>query len=224
LASEGFQTGILDIDLHGPSIPKLFGLDGWQMEMINDKIAPIKYNDTLKAVSIGFMLKNEDDSIIWRGPKKNSMIRQFLKDVHWGNLDYLVIDSPPGTGDEQLSIIQTTGDLDGAVIVTTPQDMSLIDVKKSISFCRQMKLPIIGIVENMSGLICPSCYERIDVFKTDGGRQLAEKEGIPFLGKISLDPTTAANCDNGELTINSPHSSNRKEMVEVFNNILERSK
>jgi ATP-binding protein involved in chromosome partitioning len=224
LAVEGFQTGILDIDLHGPSIPKLFGLSGRQLEMRGEQIAPIKYTDNLKAISIGFMLKSDDDSIIWRGPKKNSMIRQFLKDVHWGNLDYLIIDSPPGTGDEQLSIIQTTGDLDGAVIVTTPQDMSLIDVKKSIGFCRQLNLPIIGIIENMSGLICPSCNEKIDVFKSDGGRKLAEKENIPFLGKISLDPLTAKNCDNGELTINSTESKvNRDEMMFAFKNILQRS-
>ncbi|MFW5871667.1 MAG: P-loop NTPase [bacterium] len=224
LAIEGFQTGILDIDLHGPSIPKLLGLTGKQLEMVGDKLAPVEWTTTLKAISIGFMLKSESDSIIWRGPKKNGMIRQFLKDVYWGNLDYLIIDSPPGTGDEQLSIIQTTGDLEGAVIVTTPQDISLIDVKKSINFCRQLNLPIIGIIENMSGLICSSCYERIDVFKSDGGSKLAEEEKIPFLGKISLDPSTAHNCDNGTLTINSPDSPNKTEMMEAFKNILNRSK
>ncbi len=224
LAAEGFQTGILDIDLHGPSIPKLFGLTGRQLEMVGEQIAPIEYTTTLKAISIGFMLQNENDSIIWRGPKKNSMIRQFLKDVSWGNLDYLIIDSPPGTGDEQLSIIQTANDLDGAVIVTTPQDMSLIDVRKSINFCRQLNLPIIGIIENMSGLVCPKCNERIEVFKSDGGRKLAEEENIPFLGKISLDPSTANNCDNGKLTVNFPESLNGNEMMEVFKNILKRSK
>ncbi|MCK5072944.1 MAG: Mrp/NBP35 family ATP-binding protein [Bacteriovoracaceae bacterium] len=223
LSLEGFQTGLLDIDLHGPSIPKLLGLSGKSLEIIGDKLSPIEYSSTLKTVSIGFMLKSEDESIIWRGPKKNSMIRQFLKDVHWGNLDYLIIDSPPGTGDEQLSIIQTTGDLNGAVIVTTPQDISLIDVKKSINFCRQLNLPIIGIIENMSGLICPKCNERINVFKSNGGKELAEEEKIPFLGKISLDPSTANNCDNGTLTINSNASRiNRDEMMFAFKNILER--
>ncbi len=224
LSMEGFKTGLLDIDLHGPSIPKLLGLTGSHLEMIGEKLAPVQYTNNLKAISIGFMLKDENESIIWRGPKKNSMIRQFLKDVCWGNLDYLIIDSPPGTGDEQLSIIQTTGDIDGAVIVTTPQEIALIDVKKSIRFCRQLHLPIIGIIENMSGLICPKCSERIDVFKSDGGRKLAEEENIPFLGKISLDPSTANECDNGQLIINSTKSKiNRDEMINAFKNILKRS-
>lgn len=224
LSLEGFQTGLLDIDLHGPSIPNLLGLTGRQLGVFEDQILPVEYSSSLKVISIGFMLKDENESIIWRGPKKNTMIRQFLKDVYWGNLDYLVIDSPPGTGDEQLSIIQTAGDLDGAVIVTTPQDISLIDVKKSINFCRQLNLSIIGIIENMSGLICPKCSERIDVFKSDGGKKLAEAEKIPFLGKISLDPSIANNCDAGKLIINSTDSKiNKTEMMSAFKNIIERS-
>ncbi len=223
LAAEGFQTGILDIDLHGPSIPKLLGLSNRSLEQIDQRIKPISYSATLKAISIGFMLSSESESVIWRGPRKSSMIRQLLKDVDWGNLDYLIIDSPPGTGDEQLSIIQTVDDLDGAVIVTTPQDLSLIDVKKSINFCRQLKLPIIGLIENMSGLICPKCQERIEVFKSDGGKILADQEKIPFLGKISIDPLTARNCDDGKLTIDADGSKiGRDEMMSVFKNILER--
>jgi Mrp family chromosome partitioning ATPase len=221
LSNEGFKTGLLDIDLHGPSIPKLLGLSGNSFEIIADKIIPVDYSSTLKVFSIGFMLKSENESIIWRGPKKHSMIRQFLKDVEWSNLDYLIIDSPPGTGDEQLSIIQSIDDLDGAVLVTTPQDISLIDVRKSINFCRQLKLPIIGLIENMSGLICPKCNERIDVFKSNGGKKLADDENIPFLGKISLDPNTARNCDEGKLVLNQKESSlNKEEMLLAFNKIL----
>lgn len=222
LSLEGFRTGLLDIDLHGPSIPKLLGLVGETLITVGDKIVPVEYSQYLKVMSIGFMLKSENESIIWRGPKKNSMIRQFLKDVHWGNLDYLIIDSPPGTGDEPLSIVQTVDDLNGAILVTTPQDVSLIDVKKSIHFCRTLKLPIIGIIENMSGLVCPKCNQIINVFKTGGGEKLAEQEGIPFLGKISLNPSITENSDNGKLTVDSTANQIiKQEMVDIFKNISE---
>lgn len=221
-AKEGFKTGLLDIDIHGPSVPTLLGLSGQTLQLTNNnKLTPIEYSSTLKAISIGFLLKSESDSVIWRGPKKGSMIKQFLKDVEWGELDYLVIDCPPGTGDEQLSIVQSLGDVDGAVIVTTPQNMALVDVKKSINFCETMNLPIIGLVENMSGLICPDCNKRIDIFKSEGGKNLAEEKNIPFLGKISLDPTTANNCDDGVLTIDSNNAkANQKEMVLAFSQVL----
>ncbi len=221
LANEGFQTGLLDIDLHGPSIPKLLGQSDERLTSIDDKIQPIIYSDKLKTVSVGHMLPSESDTTIWRGPMKNNMIRQFMRDVNWGDLDFLIIDTPPGTGDEQLSMVQTVGDFTGVVIVTTPQDVSLIDVKKSISFCRQLKLPILGLVENMSGLICPKCGERIDVFKRDGGEKLAEEEGIPFLGKLSLDPKTAENADRGVLAVTSSDSEvAREEMMTAFKGVL----
>ncbi len=220
-ALEGFKTGLLDIDLHGPSIPKLLGISKKSFEVKNEKLIPVEYSSMLKVVSIGFMLQSEDDSVIWRGPKKNSMIRQFLKDVNWGELDYLIVDCPPGTGDEQLSIIQSMDNIKGAVIVTTPQEVALLDVKKSINFCRQMGVEILGLIENMSGLICPKCNERIDVFKSEGGRLLAEQEKIKFLGKISLDPKTVENGDAGKLTINSIGTDIVKdEMSQVFSKLL----
>ena len=220
-ALQGFKTGLLDIDLHGPSIPKLLGLSGKTLQVAGEKLIPVDYSSNLKVMSIGFMLKSDSESLIWRGPRKNSMIRQFLKDVHWDELDYLIVDCPPGTGDEQLSIIQSADKLTGAVLVTTPQEVSLIDVKKSINFCRQLNLPIIGLIENMSGFICPKCKERIDIFKSDGGKRLAQEEQIPFLGKISLDPSTANNCDEGQLIISATSSQvNKDEMILAFQGIL----
>lgn len=220
LALDGHETGILDIDLHGPSIPKMLGLSKRQLLVNGEKLVPVTYTSNLKALSVGFLLQNEHDSVVVRGPKKHSMVRQFLKDVDWGALDYLVIDSPPGTGDEQLSMIQSVDDLTGAVIVTTPQDVALIDVRKSINFCRKMNLPIIGIVENMSGLICPHCNKKIDIFKSKGGEKLAEEESIPFLGKLSIDPSVAESCDDGELAVRVSSKLAQEEMQTVFNNII----
>lgn len=221
LSNLKFKTGLLDIDLHGPSIPKLLGLSGHIINTDGKNIIPIAYDENLKVVSIGNMLDSEDTSVIWRGPKKNAVIRQFLKDVAWNTLDFLIVDSPPGTGDEQLSIVQSINSLDGVVIVTTPQDLSLIDVKKSINFCKQLSVPILGIIENMSGFICPNCKEKIDIFKSGGGELLAKNEGVEFLGKISIDPLTMNSCDDGNLIINSKnYSINKEEMQKAFNKLL----
>jgi len=202
LSMQGKSVGLLDIDIHGPSIPKLLNLEGRNVQAEGNKIKPILYNDTLKIMSIGFLLQNESDALIWRGPMKHNVIKQFVTDVSWGNLDYLVVDCPPGTGDEPLSIAQLLGKIDGAVIVTTPQQLAVVDVKKCITFCRQLKLPVLGVIENMSGFICPHCSNQIDIFKGDGGKQMARDFGVPFLGSIPMDPALARACDSGKPFIN----------------------
>lgn len=196
LALAGKKVGLLDVDIHGPSVPKMLGLEGALVTNNEGLIVPVEVGD-LKVVSIGFFLRHADDAVIWRGPMKISVIKQFLKDVEWGELDYLVVDSPPGTGDEPLSVCQYLPDADGAVIVTTPQDVSVADVRKSINFCKQMKMPVIGVVENMSGFICPGCGERHDIFKSGGGERMAEDMGVPFLGAIPIDPDMGRAGDDG---------------------------
>jgi Mrp family chromosome partitioning ATPase len=193
----GRRVGLLDVDIHGPSIPTMLGLEHHALGGSNGEIAPAEV-DGLKVISIGLFLPSPDDAIIWRGPLKMSAIKQFLKDVAWGDLDFLVIDSPPGTGDEPLSVCQLIGRLDGAVIVTTPQKVAAVDVRKSISFCRQLHLPVLGVVENMSGFACPKCGEVTHIFRSGGGRHIAIDMQVPFLGAIPIDPTIAEACDSGQ--------------------------
>lgn len=197
LSLAGKRVGLLDIDIHGPSIPKILNLEGKQLMSMADAIMPVPVSETLLVMSIGFMLRDKDDAVIWRGPMKYHMIKQFLKDVEWGQLDYLVIDSPPGTGDEPLSIIQLLEKPDGAVIVTTPQQVAISDVRKGVSFCRSLNLPVFGVIENMSGFTCPQCGHITDIFKTGGGERMAREMGIPFLGKIPIDPQIVDACDSG---------------------------
>lgn len=223
LSAQGQRTGILDIDLHGPSIPKLLKIDNHRLFINENQYVPIMARENLFAISIGSLLTSENDSITFRGPRKSSMVRQFLKDVNWGKLETLVVDCPPGTGDEQLSLIQSIGNITGAVIVTTPQDLALLDVKKSITFCKQMNLPIIGIVENMSGLICPGCGEKVDIFKSGGGEKLAAELNIPFLGKLSIDPTIVECSDDGKIAIENASIAYREEMAWVIKNIQRNS-
>ncbi|XP_077843392.1 cytosolic Fe-S cluster assembly factor NUBP1 isoform X6 [Macaca mulatta] len=160
---ENTQIALLDIDICGPSIPKIMGLEGEQVHQSGSGWSPVYVEDNLGVMSVGFLLSSPDDAVIWRGPKKNGMIKQFLRDVDWGEVDYLIVDTPPGTSDEHLSVVQylAAARIDGAVIITTPQEVSLQDVRKEINFCRKVKLPIIGVVENMSGFICPKCKVRI---------------------------------------------------------------
>ena len=198
LALEGEKVGLLDIDIHGPSIPGILNLGGQKLEAVGETIIPVKMSENLKVMSIGFILKNESDALIWRGPMKNQVIKQFLKDVDWGELDFLIIDSPPGTGDEPISIIQMLENADGAVIVTTPQNVAISDVRKGINFCRKLNLPIIGVLENMSGFICPKCGEITDIFKSGGGEKMAKEMKVPFLGKIPIDPQIVEACDSGK--------------------------
>ena len=196
LASKGYKVGIMDVDLHGPDIPRMLGLEGMLALNQNQKLAPMSYSENLQAVSVESLTQNKDDAIIWRGPIKHSAIRQFIADVEWGELDFLIIDSPPGTGDEPLSVAQTIPDA-SAIIVTTPQEVALADIRKSINFCKTVKMEIFGLVENMSGFTCPNCGEKIDLFGTGGGKRTAEAMGVTFLGKIPFDLNVVACGDTG---------------------------
>jgi ATP-binding protein involved in chromosome partitioning len=196
LAKMGKRVGLLDVDIHGPSIPTMLGLEDQVLGGTDDSLDPVEIGD-LKVISMGFVLKRLDEAVIWRGPLKMSVIKQFLKDVNWGELDYLIIDCPPGTGDEPLSVCQLIDSLDGAVIVTTPQRVAAVDVQKSITFCRNLQLNVIGIVENMSGFVCPHCNEKTDILPPGGGKITAEKMGVRFLGAIPMDPGIARACDEG---------------------------
>ena len=198
LASAGKAVGLLDVDVHGPSIPKLLGLEGRQIEFGDQEMVPVRMNDNLAVMSIGFLLPGSGEAVIWRGPRKYHAIRQFLKDVAWGRLDYLVVDSPPGTGDEPMSVAQLAGAPAGAVIVTTPQDVAVADVRRCVSFCNSLSLPVVGIVENMSGYTCRKCGEEVDLFKIGGGEALAEEMKVPFLGKIPIDPQIVTAGDAGQ--------------------------
>ncbi len=197
LALAGKKVGLLDIDIHGPSVPKILGIEKEIVQTIGDTLLPVEIIGNLKVMSIGFLLRRSDDAVIWRGPMKYQMIKQFLKDVQWGILDFLIVDSPPGTGDEPLSIVQLLEDADGAVIVTTPQEVALSDVRKCISFCNNLDLPVLGVLENMSGFVCPKCGEETDIFKSGGGEIMARQMGVPFLGRIPIDPQIVRACDSG---------------------------
>ena len=194
----GKKVGLMDVDIHGPSVPTMLGLEGQQISVSADgELQPVDL-DGLKVISIGFFLNNADDAVIWRGPVKIGVITQFLRDVAWGDLDYLIVDLPPGTGDEPLTVAQTIPGADGAVIVTTPQKVAAVDVRESISFCRKINLPILGVVENMSGYVCPCCGEETAVFRSGGGKTMAEDMQVPFLGSIPIDPQIAEAGDSGE--------------------------
>ncbi len=197
LANSGMRVGLLDVDIHGPSIPTMLGLENAKLQGDADGLSPIVVGN-LVVMSIGFILRNHDEAVIWRGPLKMAAIRQFLTDVAWGDLDCLIIDSPPGTGDEVLSVCQLIGDLDGAIVVTTPQKVAAVDVRKSVTFCRQLQVPILGVVENMNGFICPKCGEITRILPTGEGRRVAEDMGTPFLGSIPMDPDIAMASDNGK--------------------------
>lgn len=197
LANLGYRVGLMDVDLHGPDVPRVLGLMGMLGLSENHKLDPMRFNDHLKVVSIESLTASKDDAIIWRGPIKYSAIRQFIADVEWGDLDFLLIDAPPGTGDEPLTVAQTIPDAK-AVIVTTPQEVSLADVRKSISFCHTVKMDIFGLVENMSGYICPHCGEQVDLFGSGGGERTAQETSVPFLGRVPFDPNVVTCGDSGK--------------------------
>ncbi|MBI9019890.1 MAG: P-loop NTPase [Verrucomicrobia bacterium] len=196
LTAQGFKVGLLDADLHGPSVPMLFGLVGAHVEQIGEWVQPAEANG-IKLMSVGFMLEHPDQAVIIRGPLKIKMLEQMLHEVSWGELDYLVVDCPPGTGDEPLSVCQLIGSPDGAVIVTTPQEIAAADVRKSVQFCRKLDLPILGILENMSGYACPKCGETVHLFGQNGGFKTAEKYNLAFLGRIPIDPSVGICADAG---------------------------
>jgi len=213
LMLSGKRVGLMDIDIHGPSVPTMLGLTGQEIKVGNGEILPVELGG-LKVLSIGFFLPNQDDAVIWRGPMKMGAIKQFIRDAAWGDLDFLIVDSPPGTGDEPLSVCQVLGSVDGAVIVTTPQKVAAVDVRKSISFCRQLGVPVLGVVENMSGFACPKCGEVTPIFRSGGGRSMAIDMGVPFLGSIPIDPMIALACDEGRAFIHRYHTTATAEVMQ----------
>jgi len=216
LARQGYAVGIMDADIHGPNIPKMMGVEEERLVGSQDGLMPIPTESGPKVMSIAFLLQSKDDAVIWRGPLKHSVIKQFLGEVFWGTLDYLIVDLPPGTGDEALSTTHLIKNVDGAVIVTTPQDLALLDARKSITFCRQLNIPLIGVIENMSGFICPHCNQKIDLFKVGGGEKTAREMGVPFLGRVPLDPGMVISADNGvPFVANNPDSKVTESFLQI---------
>lgn len=221
LSLAGKQVGLLDVDVHGPSVPRLLSLKGQKPVMQQDAMEPVPWSKRLWVMSLGFLLPSEQDAVIWRGPVKMGLIRQFLEDVDWGDLDVLVVDCPPGTGDEPLSVLQNLGPEARAVIVTTPQGVAVDDVRRSISFCREVGVPILGVVENMSGFACPHCSQESAIFSTGGGKDLAAEFGVPFLGAIPIDPEVGRSGDEGFVFVKTlPDSAAGKAMRHVVDTAL----
>lgn len=187
LSATGKKVGLLDLDMHGPNVPKMLGIEDHKLGVSGDSIEPVRITGNLSVISMAFLLPDTSTPIIWRGPMKMAAINQFLSEVNWGPLDYLVVDLPPGTGDEALTIAQLAPNVRGAVIVTTPQDVATMDARKSAKFIEKLGLPVIGIIENMSGMICPHCGEEVDLFGKGGGKKIATELNVPFLGAIPLD-------------------------------------
>ncbi|MCU0722822.1 MAG: P-loop NTPase [Planctomycetes bacterium] len=216
LRQAGHEVGLLDADIHGPSIATLLGLQGRTVGMKDGDMAPIEAGG-LKVMSLAFLLPSSDDPVIWRGPMKMGALKQFLGEVAWGDLDFLVIDLPPGTGDEPLSIVQLLGRVDGALIVTTPQKVAGVEVRKSVSFCKRLGVPVLGIVENMSGFVCPHCGKTTHVLRTGGGFRIASDMNVPYLGSIPMDPRIAEACDEGkpflEAFADSPAAAALREIL-----------
>lgn len=196
LAQLGAKVGLMDVDLHGPDVPRMLGLSGVPEMNAESKLVPLRFSDNLGAVSVESLIEGKDDAIIWRGPVKYSVIQQFIGQVAWGDLDFLIIDAPPGTGDEPLTVAQTIREAQ-AVIVTTPQRVSLADVRKSINFCKTVQMEILGLVENMSGLVCPHCNCELELFGSGGGEETALQMQVPFLGRIPFDPEMVSCTDAG---------------------------
>ena len=214
------RVGILDADIHGPSVPKIIGLSGERLQMGPPGIFPALDDRGIKVVSMDFLLPDQNAPVIWRGPLKMTAIRQFMSDIVWGELDFLFIDLPPGTGDEPLSVAQLLPEMDGVVIVTIPSEVSQIVVKKAVSFARKLGMPIIGIVENMSGFVCPKCGAKTDIFQSGGGRKIAEESGVPFLGSIPIDARVAQDSDKGvPFIIEHEDSPASKAFMEIVKRI-----
>jgi ATP-binding protein involved in chromosome partitioning len=207
LARAGKRVGLLDVDVHGPSIPRLMGLEGQQALGKDEILQPVRSAQGVKVMSIGFLLPGGDTAVVWRGPRKYHLIRQFLQQVDWGELDFLVIDAPPGTGDEPLAVAELVRPRVSAVLVTTPQDLAVADVRRSVKFCNEVHLPVMGILENMSGLVCPACGHRIELFKSGGGEKLAKDAGLRFLGSIPIDPEIVDCGDSGKPFAAEPATS-----------------
>lgn len=221
LARNDYQVGLLDADIHGPNVPKMLGVEKQHLMAGEGGVAPVDVIRNLKAVSMGLLAQDPDKAIVWRGPLKHSAIKQFLGDIVWGNLDFLLVDLPPGTGDEPLSVAHLIKNVDGSIIVTTPQDVALLDSRKSVNFSKVLKVPVLGIVENMAGMVCPHCGARIDLFKVGGGERAALELGVPFLGRIPIDPRMVASGDTGRLfVLDAAESEAKKAFVEVAQKVV----
>lgn len=211
LQMRGYRVGILDIDLHGPSVPRLLGLSSTlRADPETGMILPAQVGNGLEVVSMDALLEDRDQAIVWRGPMKSQAIRQFLSEVEWGELDFLLVDSPPGTGDEHMTVLKSIPVVQ-SIVVTTPQEISLADVRKAINFLQGIDAKILGLIENMSGLFCPNCGTEINLFKKGGGRELAEKLGLRFLGAIPLDPATVVAADLGRPIVSLEENGPAKE-------------
>ncbi len=219
LSEKGYQVGLLDADLHGPSIAKMLGFEGEKLTGSNGQINPLKVRKNLIAISMASLIESPDTPLVWRGPLKGIAIKQFLAEVNWGELDFLIIDSPPGTGDEPLSVCQLIPELDGGVIVTTPQEIALSDSRKCVSFLRNINIPILGIIENMSGFRCPHCGTKIDLFMTGGGEKAAIDFQVPFLGAIPIDMQIVKFADQGRPFVCS--GNNKSETAQAYEKIVQ---
>ena len=225
LSMRGYEVGLLDADIHGPNIPKMFHIEDEVLHGDEEGIMPVIVPPHLKVMSMAFLARDSDEPIIWRGPLKIGALRQLLADVRWGELDYLVIDLPPGTGDEPLTIMQLLPEADGSVVVTTPQDVALQNSRKSIGFSRKLNVPVLGIIENMSGLTCPHCGKEIDLFKIGGGAKAAKELDVPFLGRIPLDPKVVTSGDEGmPIVISDSDSPAAVAYGQIVDEILKRVK
>ena len=221
LSMKGFKTGVMDIDITGPNIPKMFAVEDRQLMVENEKLIPVAIPPSLKLMSMAFLLQSKDTPVLWRGPVKMGAIKQFIEDVNWGDLDYLVIDMPPGTGDEALSIVQLIPKADGMVIVTTPQDVALLDSRKSLVFGAETNIPIIGIIENMSGFVCPHCGEVTNIFKTGGGEATAKEMNVQFHGRIPIEPGIVDAGDSGiPIVLGHPDSASAKAFGTIVDKIV----
>ncbi|RLD96978.1 MAG: ATP-binding protein [Aquificota bacterium] len=223
LAQKGFRVGLLDADIHGPNVPLMLGVEGRRLAMSPEGIEPLEVGPGIKVVSMSFLLHDSDTPVIWRGPLKMGALRQFLSEVNWGDLDFLLVDLPPGTGDEPLSIAQLINKMDGSIIVTTPQDVALLDSRKSVNFSKRVSVPVLGIIENMSGLVCPHCGGVIELFKMGGGEKAARELGVPFLGRIPLDPRVVELGDEGKPLVEAaPDSLAAKAFQSIVEGVLEK--
>ncbi len=219
-ALKKLKVGLMDVDIHGPDLAKILGVEDKKLDISPQGIKAVEVNENLKLISMSFLLQDPNLPVIWRGPMKMKAIQQFLSDVDWGELDWLIIDSPPGTGDEPLSVAQLIP-ATGAVVVTTPQEVSLLDSRKAVAFAQRLNLKILGIIENMSGMICPHCGERIDIFKEGGGKRAAMELGIPFLGKIPFDPQIVVSGDEGKPFIaDNPDSEASRAFMDIVEKII----
>jgi ATP-binding protein involved in chromosome partitioning len=221
LANTGRQVGLLDLDIHGPDIPKMLGIEDQRPAVLADALEPVHVTGNLSVISMAFLLPDTSTPVVWRGPMKMAVIQQFLSDVNWGALDYLVVDLPPGTGDEALTIVQLAPNVRGAVIVTTPQDVAVMDAIKAAKFIEKLELPVLGVIENMSGMACPHCGEIVNIFGAGGGKKAAGDLGVPFLGAIPLDPAMVKAGDEGRPYImNHAESPTWKAVDQVMQNLV----